>query len=258
MPLRSCAPMAPDDTPLGAAPLRGAARLSSALQETGFAVSEHAAGGAFCAAVRADIEALHAASLLQRSLNRVVTARQRAGGAAEAPSAAAPTPDEGHLCEKAGIHELDIVLNGTLVRPDALEAAPTLREWLGDSARGGSRDGGSRDGGGADPDGGAGTSAPTSGCAALLAQLNAAAPWLALTHLVRASAEALLARMPRALDTYAARRAMQDTLKVQCNEGIGGCFPMHYDTTPAISKRTLTAILCTYGQGLFRSHVATL
>jgi hypothetical protein len=31
---------------------------------------------------------------------------------------------------------------------------------------------------------------------------------------------------------------------VQYNEGIGGCFPMHYDTTPAISGRTLTAILC--------------
>ena len=38
--------------------------------------------------------------------------------------------------------------------------------------------------------------------------------------------------------------ASQDTLKVQYNEGVGGCFPMHFDTTPAISKRTLTAILC--------------
>ena len=31
---------------------------------------------------------------------------------------------------------------------------------------------------------------------------------------------------------------------MQLNEGLGGCFPMHFDTTAAISARTLTVILC--------------
>ena len=50
----------------------------------------------------------------------------------------------------------------------------------------------------------------------LIGALNEAAPWLALTHL--------------------------DTMKLQVNEGVGGCFPMHSDTTEATGRR-VTAIL---------------
>ena len=53
--------------------------------------------------------------------------------------------------------------------------------------------------------------------ATLCAQINAVAPWLQLTHL--------------------------DTVKLQFNEGRGGCFPFHFDTTAETSGRTLTAIL---------------
>eukprot|EP01052_Picozoa_sp_SAG31_P013990 SAG31_NODE_855_length_11461_cov_5.496215_10_plen_252_part_00 len=34
-----------------------------------------------------------------------------------------------------------------------------------------------------------------------------------------------------------------DTIKVQLNEGSGGCFPMHYDTSSAISNRAVTALI---------------
>ena len=34
-----------------------------------------------------------------------------------------------------------------------------------------------------------------------------------------------------------------DTVKVQLNEGQGGCFPMHYDTSSAISNRAVTALV---------------
>jgi hypothetical protein len=34
-----------------------------------------------------------------------------------------------------------------------------------------------------------------------------------------------------------------DTIKLQVNEGGGGCFPMHYDTNTARSTREITAIL---------------
>eukprot|EP00041_Stephanoeca_diplocostata_P014044 m.252131 g.252131 ORF g.252131 m.252131 type:complete len:674 (-) comp19555_c0_seq1:426-2447(-) len=34
-----------------------------------------------------------------------------------------------------------------------------------------------------------------------------------------------------------------DTIKLQYNEGIGGCFPMHYDTSSAHSQREITAII---------------
>ena len=37
-----------------------------------------------------------------------------------------------------------------------------------------------------------------------------------------------------------------DQLKLQYNEGVGGCFPMHYDTTGDRSRRALTLLLyCT-------------
>lgn len=185
---------------LGRVPLSCADALSDALSEAGFAVADNAASGAWCADVRRDIRGLHALNLLQRSLNRVATARaDGAGGAAE-----------GHLCEKKGIHELDILLNGALAAPEALDAAPALRAWLGDSLQW-------REGGNEADAVGERPARDGSGCGALMAALNAAAPWLGLTHL--------------------------DTLKVQYNEGVGGCFPMHFDTTPAISRRTLTAIL---------------
>lgn len=163
---------------LGRLPLAGAALLSSALCESGFALSEGAAGADWCAAVRRDITALHAGGALQRSLNRVATARADAeGGGAE-----------GHLCEKKGIHELDVVFNGALAAPDALDAAPALRTWLGDSLRGvtpaseAAESSAKRDEPAASADAG-----EESGCAALMAALNAAAPWLELTHLARAS-----------------------------------------------------------------------
>jgi hypothetical protein len=177
-------------TPLGHAPLRCAPRLSRQLSEDGHAVADGAAGRAWCASVREDIVSLHAAGLLQRSLNRVVTSR--GGGDDEAGQQA------GHLCEKAGINELDIVLNGALARPDALDAAPSLRRWLGNSLtrRAAGEEGGGeeaqREGEGSgrsdESNGGGcgdGESESESGCAALMAAINAAAPWLALTHLVR-------------------------------------------------------------------------
>ena len=55
------------------------------------------------------------------------------------------------------------------------------------------------------------------GCAALLARLQAAAPTLRLTAL--------------------------DTCKLQLNDGQGGCFPLHFDTTAETSQRRLTCIL---------------
>ncbi|KAK3273795.1 hypothetical protein CYMTET_17982 [Cymbomonas tetramitiformis] len=54
------------------------------------------------------------------------------------------------------------------------------------------------------------------GLTAMLAKLQDGAPWLALTHL--------------------------DTLKIQFNEGVGGCFPLHRDTQDKTGRK-LTAIL---------------
>jgi hypothetical protein len=172
---------------LGTLPLACAARLSDALSEEGYAVADGAASEDWCAAVRRDIGALHRGGALQKSLNRVATARAHAAGGAE-----------GHLCEKKGIHELDVVLNGKLVAPAALDAAPALRAWLGDSlarreraahAAAGADERADGEALGAKAEAGA-----ASGCDALLAALNAAAPWLQLTHLVRVQSHAHLSR----------------------------------------------------------------
>jgi hypothetical protein len=169
--------MPPRASPLGVPPLAGAPLLSARLQEEGHAVCDGAAGKAWCAAVRDDINALHAAGLLQRSLNRVTTARAGEDGAGQ----------EGHLCDKVGIHELDIVLKGELLQPAALAAAPALRRWLRRSVPAAaaccSGAEAEADDAAAAEDGSDGAHAD--GCAALIAQLNAAAPWLALTHLAR-------------------------------------------------------------------------
>ena len=183
---------------LGTQPLACASRLSDALGEAGYAVADGAASEEWCATVRRDITSLHSGGALQKSLNRVATARvDGAGGGAE-----------GHLCEKKGIHELDIVLNGELVAPAALDAAPALAAWLGDSldrrerAAQAAADGGERadsDAKTAEAEGGA-----ASGCDALMAALNAAAPWLQLTHLVRVRARACSAILrPYRSEAYA-------------------------------------------------------
>ena len=239
--------MAPLPGALGALPLACAPRLSAALGEEGYAVADGAASEEWCAAVRRDIGALHSGGALQKSLNRVATARAGAAGGGA----------EGHLCEKKGIHELDIVLNGELVAPAALDAAPALAAWLGDSLGRRERAAQAAAGEGERAGGDAKATAEdegcaASGCGALMAALNAAAPWLQLTHLVRGHARVPAARHSTRTVlklTHASRRLLacaQDTLKVQYNEGVGGCFPMHFDTTPAISKRTLTAILCAF------------
>jgi hypothetical protein len=168
---------------LGSQPLSGAAGLSARLEEHGYAVFENAASSEWSASVARDIAGLHARDLLQRSLNRVATSRGEQGS-----SGAPAPPPTGEVCEKAGVYEQDLLLNGAVLHPQALAAAASLQSWV-----------------------------DACGPTALLAQLNAAAPWLALTHL--------------------------DTLKVQLNEGLGGCFPLHFDTTPETSSRTLTAIL---------------
>lgn len=36
---------------------------------------------------------------------------------------------------------------------------------------------------------------------------------------------------------------MQQALKVQCNKGNGGCFPIHFDSEPSVDSRFLTCIL---------------
>ena len=60
------------------------------------------------------------------------------------------------------------------------------------------------------------TAGASNGVNHLLKSLNDAAPWLQLSHL--------------------------DTMKLQYNEGVGGCFPMHKDSTSATGRR-LTVIL---------------
>ena len=174
----------PGPCELGVAPLITAPSLSQQLEETGWAVCSDAASPAFCAAVRAEICSLHSTGQLSASLNRVATER---GSNA--------TDGDGHLCAKHGVYELDVLLDGAVVAPAALKASPALTAWLGASRLG---------------------SDAGCGCSELVAQLNLAAPWLALRSL--------------------------DTLKVQFNTGEGGCFPYHIDTTDR-SQRTLTAIL---------------
>ena len=169
---------------LGSAPLSEAASLSDKLHCEGFAVCEGAAASAWCSSVATEIRDLHSVhSILLPSLNRVATSRgQPAGHGALRP------PPTGVVCHKEGVFELDLVYEGRLCRDDALDVCPTLRAWW---------------------HGGHG--------AALCGHINAAAPWLQLTHV--------------------------DTVKLQFNQGRGGCFPMHLDTTAETSGRTLTAIL---------------
>jgi 2OG-Fe(II) oxygenase superfamily len=170
--------------------LCGPGSLSERLESEGYCIVDDAASPQWCAALEAELRDLHTVhSLLQPSLNRVATSRAGSGAAAGAGlgESLAPPPT-GVVCCKTGITELDIVYAGQLVRSDALDLSPTLHAWwYGDGSR------------------------------KLLAQINAAAPWLRLTHV--------------------------DTIKAQYNVGIGGCFPMHFDTTPETSARTLTAIL---------------
>lgn len=95
--------------------------FSSSLQELGYCIVERAASASFCAAVRAEVEALAAARVLQPSLNRVATDRS----------------GNGAMVHKAGVSELDVVLGGELVAPSALEASPSLSAWWASGRAGG-------------------------------------------------------------------------------------------------------------------------
>lgn len=88
--------------------------LSDALLETGYCVAPGAASLPWCRAVRSEVEALDAAGLLERSLNRLATGP---GGA-------------GELVEKVGVREASLVQGG--LANDSLLHAPVLRAWWQD------------------------------------------------------------------------------------------------------------------------------
>ena len=63
----------------------------------------------------------------------------------------------------------------------------------------------------------------------------------AIEHLLRVEGPRLAAQLSEACPCL--RLTGIDTIKLQYNEGIGGCFPMHYDTSSQHSRREVTAIL---------------
>ena len=103
---------------LGALPLAPGS-LDDALNGIGYAVLDSAALPSFCALVRGEIDGLHTRGLLQASANKLATSR----------SEGVVAPDAGHVLAKRGVWELDVVLRGDVVAPDALEACPTLAHW---------------------------------------------------------------------------------------------------------------------------------
>lgn len=156
--------------------------LATQLEQLGYCVVEGAASAAWCARLRAEAEAVDRCGSLAPSLNKLATGRAEVGSRATV----------GALCEKRGVREATVILDGALTPPDAFS----------DGA----------------PFGSSSTLQELAICCApdLVRSLNSSAPWLALSSV--------------------------DTIKVQVNDGVGGCFPMHFDTTPQ-TKRRLTAIL---------------
>lgn len=133
-----------------------------------------AAYAAFTSQLRADVEACMAAGSLLPSQNRLATRRHEGRVV------------DGKVLAKTGVWELDVVLEGRVVRQDVLDRCPAIaafHESYGES---------------------------------LVARLNDACGSLKLTNV--------------------------DTIKLQCNEGAGGCFPMHYDTRGSQSRRGLTML----------------
>eukprot|EP01047_Picozoa_sp_COSAG01_P024536 COSAG01_NODE_1520_length_10029_cov_26.551374_2_plen_276_part_00 len=181
------------------------AALASDLQETGYAVCDNVATGEVCAALRSELAALGSRGWLQPASLRLRTAGPSMGLPCTSSRPVRRGEDsEGVECAKAGVNELSVVLGGEVVEPQALvSCCPTIRAWL--RGRASAAD---------DGDGGVGERATM--MRPLLDALNAAAPWLQLTHL--------------------------DTMKLQYNEGVGGCFPMHSDSTEVTGRR-VTAIL---------------
>ena len=117
---------------LGATPLRGAERLSSELEECGWATCAGAASPGWCSVLRDEAEALFEAGLLLPSLNRMATARSAKEHTSTVPAPAA----SGVVCAKRGVYEIELVANGELAcAGDALLAlAPVLRAWLREGA----------------------------------------------------------------------------------------------------------------------------
>uniref|UniRef100_A0A7S1UDT5 Fe2OG dioxygenase domain-containing protein n=1 Tax=Phaeomonas parva TaxID=124430 RepID=A0A7S1UDT5_9STRA len=168
---------------------------------------------ASCSAARARATAAPCATRLRSSLPEVSSAQQAPPSQAPMPSApSVPYPlfhvlsflvpsrnkltaarDEkgritaGFVRRKPGVHELDLVLEGAVVAPQALAICPSIQRFHEELAP------------------------------KLIDVLHAVHPELRIT--------------------------VVDTIKVQLNEGVGGCFPMHYDTSGAHSRRTLTMLL---------------
>lgn len=166
---------------------------------------DNVATGEVCAALRSELAALGSRGWLQPASLRLRTAGPSMGLPCTSSRPVRRGEDsEGVECAKAGVNELSVVLGGEVVEPQALvSCCPTIRAWL--RGRASAAD---------DGDGGVGERATM--MRPLLDALNAAAPWLQLTHL--------------------------DTMKLQYNEGVGGCFPMHSDSTEVTGRR-VTAIL---------------
>jgi len=150
--------------------------LKEHLELRGFRELLGGARAGYCRAVRDEIEELFAGGFLVPSRNKLTAARDEKGRITA-----------GFVRRKPGVHELDLVLEGAVVAPQALAICPSIQRFHEELAP------------------------------KLIDVLHAVHPELRIT--------------------------VVDTIKVQLNEGVGGCFPMHYDTSGAHSRRTLTMLL---------------
>jgi hypothetical protein len=155
--------------------------LTTRMETIGFAYIDNAASLEWCEAIRAEIDLLFELAAMSCSQNRIAT--QRGGEGVEM---------QGAIVNKQGVFELDILANGKLLKPEAMQVATTLSNFYEKKI------------------------------GLLVKKLNQACPTLMLTGL--------------------------DSIKLQYNSGVGGCFPIHYDTSGknvhySGSQRGLTSIL---------------
>jgi Rps23 Pro-64 3,4-dihydroxylase Tpa1-like proline 4-hydroxylase len=94
------------------------AEFAEGMATRGFAVMDGIASPEWCAALRQDIVELAEKRLMSLSQNKIALDRNEEGQVTK-----------GEVVDKGGVFELDVILNGHVVRNDALTYAGTLREF---------------------------------------------------------------------------------------------------------------------------------
>eukprot|EP01125_Pyxidicula_operculata_P012522 TRINITY_DN4114_c0_g1_i1.p1 TRINITY_DN4114_c0_g1~~TRINITY_DN4114_c0_g1_i1.p1 ORF type:complete len:259 (-),score=35.01 TRINITY_DN4114_c0_g1_i1:24-800(-) len=148
--------------------------LSETLETRGFSVIDNAFGEEWCKTIREEMDILFDSDLFVASKNKL--------------SAEGENKIIGHVLDKPGIYELDMVVDGKVIcKPEVFLLAENIKSLYEEEMP------------------------------KLVEVFNRACPELELVNL--------------------------DQMKLQINKGIGGCFPLHFDTKTEISSRHLTAIL---------------